>query len=439
MSRDLFGTDGVRGIAGEYPLNDDGCRRIGMAVGILFAKPGESVLIGSDTRESSPKLVAALTVGLNAVGINVVSVGVITTPGLSYLTARPEFAAGVMVTASHNPYQFNGVKVFNKNGGKLSDDIEAKLNELIDSGVQPVSSNSTSTDDRSLTDEYIKFLTSVREPNPFADLNIVVDCANGSASNIAPEVFKKLGANVTTLFDNGNYGQHINAGCGATDTTALQQKIKDGSFDLGIAFDGDADRLIMVDNLGREVKGDHLLYILAVSHFAKGVVATVMSNLGLEQALHKQDIKLVRTAVGDRYVLEGLEKTGYEIGGEQSGHIVLPALLHTGDGILAAVQVLLSLKASGKSLAEWYDEVPMVQQAIVNIELQDKALLKTPELETYIQRQTDKFGQDGRVLIRPSGTEPLARVMVEAPDAEVEAQRIAAELKELLNHVEADS
>jgi phosphoglucosamine mutase len=434
MSRELFGTDGVRGIAGEYPLNNDGCEQIGMAVGKLFAEPGQSVLIGCDTRESSPQLVAALTVGLNAVGVNVVSAGIITTPGLAYLTARPEFVAGIMVTASHNPYQFNGVKVFDKDGDKLSDEVESTLNVLIESPIEPISSNTTSTDDRSLTESYIKFLTSTTEARPFSGLRIAVDCANGSASKIAPEVFTRLGAEVTTLFDEATYGQSINAGCGATDTTVLQRKVIDEGFDLGIAFDGDADRLIMVDGLGREVKGDYILYILAVTSHAKGVVGTVMSNLGFEQALHKQGIALERTAVGDRYVIEGLKKTGYELGGEQSGHILLPKLLQTGDGILAAVQVLLAVQTSRRSLADWCDEVPLVPQAIVNIPLGDKALLSKPAVQAYVTSQMHAFGENGRLLIRPSGTEPLARVMVEAPEAEATAQRIAHELQTIIEN-----
>lgn len=431
MARELFGTDGIRGLAGEYPLDETGARQVGMAVGSHFGQPGQTVLLGGDTRESSAGIMAALTSGLTASGLNVVSVGIITTPGLAYLTRQQDVAAGVMVTASHNPYQYNGIKVFDHTGGKLSDETEAQLNELIEQRLPAASEPGKTAQNEALVMDYVDFLVTSAGDLQLSGLKLAIDCANGSASHIAPQVFARLGAEVTTLFDQPD-GRNINDHCGATDITALQAAMKDDGCTLGVAFDGDADRLIMVDEQGREVKGDHLLYLLAVTSHAKGVVATVMSNLGFEQALTSKGIKLERTAVGDRYVLEGLQTTGYELGGEQSGHIVLPKLLSTGDGILAAVQVLKAVTGSGRRLAEWCDEVTLLPQVTINVKLPDKSQLEKPAVKDFVNKQTQALEGHGRLLIRPSGTEPLVRVMVEAPGADGLAQQIASELERLL-------
>lgn len=432
MSRELFGTDGVRGLAGEYPLDSQGSRSIGMAVGTHFAQPGQKVIIGCDTRESSAAIVADITAGLNAVGVDVVSAGVLPTPGLSYLTReRQEFVAGVMVTASHNPYQYNGVKVFDSSGNKLPDETETILNGLIENGVSARGHGQASAD-HDLIKLYEDFLVGTAPGLKLDGLKVAVDSANGAASGLAERIFKRLGAQVSPIFDSPD-GRNINNGCGATDITALQQVVTANHLDLGVALDGDADRLIMVDNQGREVKGDYLLYILAVVRQADGVVATVMSNIGFENALKSKGINLLRTDVGDRYVLEGLKQTGYKLGGEQSGHIIFPLVLATGDGLLAAVQTLRAVGTSGKSLAEWCDEVDLLPQALVNIELSDKAKLQDQQVKLYIENEMKRLeAGNGRLLIRPSGTEPLARVMVEAADAEGEARRIADKLKELL-------
>lgn len=434
MSRDLFGTDGVRGLAGEYPLDEQGSRQIGRAVGELFGAPGKTVVIGGDTRESTAAIIANLSQGLNDVGVSVVQVGVLATPALAYITREhSEFAAGVMVTASHNPYQYNGIKVFDAGGGKLSDETEAQLNRLIDSEISEHATKGDIVANESLRSEYEKFLlTSVGDVR-LDNLKLAVDMANGATSEYAASVFERLGVQVTPLFNEPN-GTNINQNCGATNTQALQQTVSANQLDMGIALDGDADRLIMIDGKGREVKGDYLMYILAVTMQAKGVVATVMSNMGFEQALVSKGIALDRRDVGDRYVIEGLQQTGYPIGGEQSGHIILPALLGTGDGLLAAIQVVVAVQASGKSLADWCDEVTLLPQALVNIELNDKALLQQPHVMAYIESQNQQFAHNGRVLIRPSGTEPLARVMVEANNAEAEANRIAQELSALLTN-----
>ena len=429
-ARDLFGTDGVRGLAGHYPLDTVGATSIGAAVGTHFANPGQTVIIGCDTRESSVQLVADLTAGLMRAGIQVTSVGVITTPGLAYLTREGSYVAGVMVTASHNPYSYNGVKVFDGQGGKLDDATEAALNTLIVDGAAD-RPGGDQTRDSQLTNKYIDFLLRSVEGLDLTGLQLAVDTANGSASAIAAKVFTKLGAIVTPLFDAPN-GTNINDGCGATNTAALQQTVLDNKLDLGVAFDGDADRVMLVDNQGRECNGDYILYLLAVAEGARGVVATVMSNLGLEQALARNGIKLDRAQVGDRYVLESLKTTGYSLGGEQSGHIIFPDLLMTGDGLLAAVQVLHVLHGANTSLAGWRDEVNMLPQALVNIAVSDKSLLDSPAVQEFVAAETALLGGTGRLLIRPSGTEPLARVMVEAPDAQVTAERIAAHLQELI-------
>jgi phosphoglucosamine mutase len=432
MARELFGTDGVRGLAGQYPLDSDGAYRIGKAVGTHFAKVGEQIVIGWDTRESSEIIVADMIRGLSDAGAHTVKAGVIPTPGLSYVTReKSEFMAGIMITASHNPYQYNGVKVFDANGDKLPDQLEAELNTLIESELPNRGDGSQSTSDELIT-LYEDFLVGTAEGLQLNGLKVAVDSANGAASGLAERVFKRLGAEVSALFNKPD-GRNINDGCGATDISALRETVLSKQLELGVALDGDADRLIMVDSRGREVKGDYLLYLLAVVRQADGVVATVMSNVGFEQALQKRGIGLLRTDVGDRYVLEGLKQTGYKLGGEQSGHIIFPLVLATGDGMLAAVQTLRAVGTSGKTLADWCDEVELLPQALVNIQVDDKQKLEDKNVGQYISSQQDKITKTGgRLLIRPSGTEPLVRVMVEANDAETLANEIANHLKELL-------
>lgn len=431
MNRDLFGTDGVRGLAGQYPLDQAGATQIGKAVGMHFAQTGQQIVIGSDPRQSSSQLVAAVSAGLQSVGVDVVSAGTIPTPGLAYVTRRHDnFVAGVMITASHNPYQYNGIKVFDANGDKLPDSTEGALNDLIESRIEERGSG-TSTNDETLLQSYEDFLVASAEDLQLNGLAVGIDSANGAASGLAQRLFGRLGASVTSRGAAPD-GRNINDGCGATDTAALQKLVVDNNLDLGAAVDGDADRIMLIDKRGRQLNGDHILYILAVNGGLKGVVATVMSNLGLEQSLNALGIDLQREAVGDRYVLAGLARTGYKIGGEQSGHIIIPELLKTGDALLVAVQVLQAITTSNKSLAQWYDEVPMLPQALVNIPLADKSALQAPAVQAYINEVKAQFSGNGRLLIRPSGTEPLVRVMVEAADADAAAQQIADKLKALL-------
>ncbi|MGB4800828.1 MAG: phosphoglucosamine mutase [Candidatus Saccharimonadales bacterium] len=430
MSRELFGTDGVRALAGTYPLDDAGAAAIGRAIGAQFACASQHIVIACDTRESSEHLVETISQGLQSVGVNVVFAGVMPTPGLAYVTAHhDEFVAGVMITASHNPYEFNGVKVFSATGSKLPDAAEEQLNHDIESGVPDREGGSFEI--RELVHEYEDFLVGSAEDLRLDIYKIAVDTAHGAAAGLGQRVFERLGAEVVALGDEPN-GRNINVRCGATDTAELQRTVREQHCDLGIAVDGDADRLIMVDALGRECNGDYILYLLAVASGYDHVVATVMSNLGTEQALQAHGIGLERTAVGDRYVLERLLKTGYKIGGEQSGHIILPMLATTGDGILAAVQVLRAIESSDKALSEWRNEVTMLPQALVNFRIEDKTKLNTPEVVAYVQAKTAGLGDTGRILVRPSGTEPLARVMVEAPGAEALAAEIALKLQELV-------
>jgi phosphoglucosamine mutase len=431
MIEQLFGTDGVRGLASEYPLDYKGCYAIGRAVGSHFAETGQTIVLACDTRESSARIINNIENGLNSTGINVVSAGVLTTPGLAYITkTNDRFQAGVMVTASHNPYQYNGVKVFDKNGNKLTQQVEQLLNKLIKDGVDR-NGEGQATVEPKLVEAYEDFLVSSADQQKL-EFNLALDTANGSSSKLAGRVMTRLGNTVVSLNDSPD-GKNINDKCGATDTKALAEQVIARKLDLGIAFDGDADRVIFIDDTGREVKGDYLLYLLALSNGYKGVVATVMSNIGFEKALKDQGIDLKRTAVGDHNIIEELARTGYKLGGEESGHIVLPELLNTGDGLLAAVQILKDLSKSGKKLSAWCDEVTLIPQALINIENANKQALDNPEVIDFIAQQSKLLGHSGRLLIRPSGTEPLVRVMVEAEDAKQKAEVIAAKLKELIS------
>ncbi len=431
MGRELFGTDGIRGPAGQYPLDEAGVCQIGKAIATKFAKPGQRILVGCDPRQSSPQLEAALTSGITDMGVDVDLVGVIPTPGLAYLTISAGVQAGVMITASHNAYTDNGIKVFTPEGDKLDDRTEVELNKLIDSDLSG-SGQGDSVDAAELAGDYEAFLISTIEGNQFGDWKLAVDCANGATSFIAPRLFERLKASIVPLFSQPD-GVNINQGCGATDTSVLQQTVKEQDLDAGVAFDGDGDRVVIIDEQGRALTGDHILYILAVCRKIPGVVATIMSNMGLETALQQQNISLHRTAVGDRYVLEGLKQTGFNLGGEQSGHIILPDYTNTGDGLMVALQVLKEVKRSPKSLGEWYDDLELLPQSLVNIPIIDKSLLDTPEIRSFITKKSEELKGTGRLLIRPSGTESLARVMVEAPDASEVANQITAELQALLN------
>jgi phosphoglucosamine mutase len=429
MNSQLFGTDGIRGPAGTYPLDHEGMLQIGKAVGAYFTKPGGKVLVGWDPRESSESLVNAAVEGLVAMGADVRKVGVIPTPGLAYLTKHENAKAGVMITASHNPYTDNGVKVFTPDGRKLPDKAQAGLNELIDGAIETRGQGRVSDDPEEIK-IYEDFLVGSAKDTRFEGLSVAVDSANGATSGIAERVFDRLGAHVSPMFDKPD-GRNINVNCGATDTAALQEAVRSRSLDAGVALDGDGDRLVMVDNQGRQLTGDHIMYILAVTGGHKGVAATIMSNQGLETALTGQGIDVRRTPVGDRAVLADLEKTGYELGGEQSGHIIMRRYNGTGDGLLAAILTLKEVKNSAKTLAAWRDELKLLPQALVSIPFPDKSALEREEIKRFIASQSQELSGKGRLNVRTSGTEPKVRIMVEAPDAEVRAREIANKLKEL--------
>lgn len=435
MSSQFFGTDGIRGQAGVYPLDDAGMVQIGKAVGEYFTMPSETVLVGWDPRESSEGLVVSLVKGLVAMGVDVQKTGVIPTPGLAYATQHQKARAGVMITASHNPYTDNGVKIFTPDSRKLSDEAQAGINDAIDRDITDRGFGQAKDEPKAVK-AYEDFLVTSGGRASFKGLHIAIDSANGATSGIAARVFYTLGAQVVPLFDKPD-GRNINVQCGATDTKALQDTVREQKLNGGVAFDGDGDRVIFVDEKGRELTGDHLLYILAVAGKQKGVAATIMSNQGLETALKPHGIELHRTAVGDRSVLEGMDQTGFKLGGEQSGHIIMSEYSATGDGLLAAIRVLALVAASGKTLAQWHDELVLVPQALVNIALADKSLLERPDIKAFITEQTAELGNTGRLLIRPSGTEPKARVMVEAPDAETRAQKIVRKLQDLITEDQA--
>lgn len=429
MNRELFGTDGVRGKAGQYPLDDKTVGQIGLAIAKQFGQPGAPILLGRDPRQSSPHISQVLAAAITDGGPDVKNIGVITTPGLAYLTRESDASAGVMITASHNPYPDNGIKVFTAKGEKLTDQQEVALNTAIGQ-TQPAKKAGKQQKAEELIAQYEDFLVESADGAKLGGMSVIIDSANGSASGIAERVFNKLGAKVTAIFDQPD-GKNINEGCGATNLKALKQKVGEAKVDVGIALDGDADRLLLVDSQGREVNGDHILYILAVAGNHKGVVATVMSNFGFEKSLGSRSIELVRTAVGDRYVMDGLRDSGYKLGGEQSGHIIMADLLSTGDGLLAAIQTLAAVKASGKSLAEWRDEVTMLPQFLINVELKDDKPA-AELLAEFSRTETDNLEGQGRVLVRASGTELLLRVMVEGDSAEDIAETVVKRLKQKL-------
>jgi phosphoglucosamine mutase len=429
MSSQLFGTDGIRGPAGEYPLDAAGMLQIGKAVGAYFTEPGDEVLVGWDPRESSEGLVASVVEGLTVMGVHIRRLGVLPTPGLAYLTRRLKSRAGVMITASHNPYTDNGVKVFTPDGRKLSDKDQAGLNELIDTRIA-TRGTGDAVEDAEVVKLYEEFLVGAAEGVPLDGLKLAVDSANGAASGLAARVFRRLGAEVTALFDRPD-GRNINVGCGATNTSALQNEVRKHRLDAGAAFDGDADRLMLVDGLGRQLTGDHIMYILAASGGYKGVAATIMSNQGLKTALAGHNIELVRTPVGDRSVLQRMDRTGFRLGGEQSGHVILSDYSATGDGLLAAVRTLTAVLKSGKKLAAWHDELKLLPQALLSIPFPDKSLLESEDVKRFIDSQAAQLGAAGRLNVRASGTEPKVRIMVEAPDADKRAREIADKLTRL--------
>jgi phosphoglucosamine mutase len=427
MAKELFGTDGIRGVAGVYPLDPATVHAIGAALG-KDARRHDSqpeIVIGMDTRESGPWLAGQIAGGLETEGVRVRFGGVITTPGVAYLTRTGPFVAGVMISASHNPYQDNGIKVFGHSGYKLPDEeeheIEQEVFRLLAAGVEAEALALTA--DPALDGQYLENLL-CSTTLPFNAARLVLDCGNGAAYRLAPELFRRLGAEVHTICAEPD-GKNINQGCGALHLQPLQQAVRDRGADFGVAFDGDADRAIFVARTGKLVDGDAVLLIAARALKASArlagnlVVATVMSNLGLEKALQREGIRLLRTPVGDKYVLEEMVRSGAVLGGEQSGHVIFRQHATTGDGLLTALRIFEITVKSGQGLDELTADLEMYPQRLRNVRVsRRKPLDELPEVVREIQDCEAEFAGAGRVLVRFSGTEPLARVMVEGNNLE---------------------
>ncbi len=428
MSKQLFGTDGIRGLPGEFPLDDATLDRVGMALGDYIGSQGRTqgaqarVLIGRDTRESGPHLAERIARGLAASGVEPVSAGVVTTPGVAWLVSREGFDAGVMISASHNPYYDNGVKLISSAGTKFPDAVEAEIERFILSSNEPAEARSAMhlRDNEKIDDDYLDGLRAAVLPGAnLAGMKIVMDCANGAASTLAPRLFRALGAEVTAI-GNTPDGRNINAGCGSLHPEAMQKRVAESGAAMGVAFDGDADRAIFASASGRLVDGDGVLLVagryMKSAGTLKGevIVGTTMANLGLERALDKSGLKLARTAVGDRYVLEEMQRIGANLGGEQSGHILFLDDATTGDGMLTAIK-MASIIALAGPLDELIADLKVFPQKIVNVKVKSKPPLDTlPEVSRQLTAAENALGKSGRVVLRYSGTEPLARVMVEA-------------------------
>ncbi len=438
MGKELFGTDGIRGVAGEYPLDVPTVHAFGMALAntARYLSPDPEILIGMDTRESGPWIAEQVAGGLAQRGVRARLAGVITTPGVAYLTRSDDFVAGVMISASHNPYQDNGIKVFGHSGFKLPDEkehgIEQEIFRLLDEGAHDVEAKSLAVDP-GLDQRYIDYLLSTTAVR-FDGIRLVIDCGNGAASALAPELFRRNGAEVHPIYYSPN-GRNINLDCGALHVEHLRQAVIEQKAELGVAFDGDADRAIFVTASGKIVDGDAVLLIAARSLKAAGhlkgdvVVSTVMSNLGLERALAHDGIRMLRTPVGDKYVLEEMVRVGAALGGEQSGHVIFREWATTGDGMLTALRVLETSCRLGAGLDELTRDLQIYPQRLYNVRVREKKpLTELLAVEHEISACEKELGSAGRVLVRFSGTEPLVRVMVEGPElAQVEnfGQRIA--------------
>jgi phosphoglucosamine mutase len=437
----LFGTDGIRGIAGQYPLDRATVAKIGRALGIFLGKNAVAhpvrVLLGEDTRESSAWISRTLAAGLRLAGIEVVYAGVLTTPGVAYLTRRHGFAAGIVVSASHNPYEDNGIKVLSGSGIKLSETVELEIERILEQLPSAGSENSDSPLEpvARLMDDYLDFLAKLVLPRmSLSKFRLVVDCAHGAACRVAPKLLSRLGIEARLLHTEPD-GRNINLKCGSLYPEVMAETTKAESADLGVAFDGDADRAIFATSDGRLVDGDHVLFGVAPFLHQRGllkgraVVGTLMTNLALELALASRGIALKRTAVGDKYVLEEMLRSGINLGGEPSGHLIFADFSLAGDGMITLLQVLRLLEETHLSLSELVRELEPFPQIIRNVRVRQKPPLESiPTIARAIKECRSELGERGRVVVRYSGTEALARVMVEASESaavERHASRIA--------------
>lgn len=440
----LFGTDGVRGIANKE-LTCELAYKIGRAGAYVLAKDKKDVkiVVGMDTRISGDMLEAALVAGICSVGADVFSVGIVPTPAVAYLTRELNAEAGVVISASHNPVEYNGIKFFGSNGYKLNDEIEEEIEEYILDGKEvPLSPIGEGVGRRIIvnngTDMYKNFLRKSINVD-FKGLKIAIDCGNGAAYKAAPELIEELGADIEAIHNQPN-GVNINVNCGSTRPEEVQKLVLSTGADIGISFDGDADRLIAVDEKGNVVDGDHVMAICGIHLKNKGklkqdtVVATVMSNMGLDICLKKENINIVKTKVGDRYVIEEMLNNGYSLGGEQSGHIIFLEHNTTGDGLLTALQLISVVKETGKKLSELAEVMTSLPQVLVNAKVSNEkknSYMEDEVVRKEIEKLEEKFHGEGRVLIRPSGTEPLVRVMIEGKNQE-EITEMARSLANLI-------
>ena len=447
MIRQFFGTDGIRGRVGEYPITPDFVMRLGYAAGKVLASDrsqlaaGEQpiVLIGKDTRVSGYMLEAALQAGLCAAGVHVRLVGPMPTPGVAYLTRALRLQAGIVISASHNPYEDNGIKFFSADGEKLADATEREIEQMLLHPLIMLASADLGRVKR-IEDASARYIEFCKSTFPFESnlrgLRIVVDCAHGATYHVAPPILHELGAEVIAMGNSPN-GVNINHECGATHTDSLRAAVLAHGADYGIALDGDGDRVMMADAQGVIYNGDQLLYVIAryrqtLGKLNGGVVGTLMTNLGLEHALNRLAIPFMRAKVGDRYVLELLSEQAWQLGGEASGHILCLEKHTTGDGIIAALQVLRALREAGLSLAEYMADLHMYPQCMINVHSHSRIDLQHPTIQHAVQQAEIALGQAGRVVLRASGTEPLIRVMVEGADeafAHREAERIACAVR----------
>lgn len=440
MSRKYFGTDGIRGRVGEHPITPEFCLRLGWAVGKVFARHGVShVLIGKDTRVSGYMLESVLESGLVSAGANVSLLGPMPTPAVAYLTRTLRADAGIVISASHNPHHDNGIKFFDHHGNKLPDAVELEIEAQLEATM--ICSGSDELGKAARIDDaagrYIEFCkATVNRGFRLRGLKVVLDCANGATYHVAPGVFEELGAHIDVI-GNAPNGRNINDACGSTEPAALARRVQETGADVGIAFDGDGDRVVMVDNRGEIVDGDELLLVIA-EHRARqglldgGVVGTVMSNLGLERALAGLGIPFCRAKVGDRYVLELMAEKNWQLGGETSGHLVCLDLTTTGDAIVAALQVMVPMVEQQRSLHELKQTMTKMPQTMVNVRVADPAgKAACAAVADAVTGMDRRLQGRGRILIRPSGTEPVIRVMVEGEDP-VEVDDIAHELAEVV-------
>lgn len=423
MSRKYFGTDGVRGHVGHHPMTVEFALRLASSAARVLAPEGGTVLVGKDTRLSGYMFEAALEAGFVASGVNVILMGPLPTPGIAYLTKRFECDFGVVISASHNLYGDNGIKFFDANGGKLTDEIEARIEQHLEE--PPVTRVSAELGKATRMDKsrvrYQEFCASTVPGLDLSDFKIVIDCANGAGYKVGPRILADLGAEIVPIGCSPN-GRNINLNCGSTSPELLQLTVPGVRAQVGIALDGDGDRLVMVDHLGRIVDGDQLLYVIARSRHEQNlltgpVVGTVMSNLGLEHALAKVGIGFRRARVGDRYVMELLRETGGTLGGETSGHLLCLDRTTTGDALISALQVLQIMKQTGRSLAELAAPMTRYPQVLENVRMARKIdIAAYPAIQEAVAHAERRLGANGRIVLRPSGTEPVIRVMVEGSD-----------------------